>query len=480
VLTNLHIRWIYLAAFLMLAVGFIAIALDALWLLSLPLVPVVYYFVVYKPQYVLYFLAFSTPLSVHLFEERISTINLSIPTEPLIILLVVLVLFKILKAKSFKQPELTAALSLILISDLAWVFITSLTSTMPLISFKFLVSKIWYLVVFYFLLSRLFQNVRFAKVFIWCFVLATVILATYTLYMHSKGSFSRDYAYTAMRPFLPDHGMYAACISFSVPILFVFSLHGGVLKYNLFQRAFAAGLFLYMTLAVALSFTRASWVSLVIAFAVYAVLQLKIRFKYLVFLAVFVVGALAYNFDDILTDLSRNKKESDDNIENHLQSVSNVSSDPSNLERLNRWSSGLRMFEEKPIFGFGPGTYTFQYGIYQLPHQMTIISTNTGSLGGIHSEYLRPLAESGALGALLFLTLVVAVFYLGFRQYYTLKEEDKVLSLAVFLSLVTYLAHAVLNNYSEFDKIAVPFYSFMAVLTALQIKNNYVEKAKQE
>lgn len=479
-LAKLHIRWVYIVAFCMLAVGLVGVVLDALWVLGLPLIPVVYYALVYKPKYVLYFLAFSTPLSVHLFEERVSTLNLSLPTEPLIILMVVLVLFKLLKTKTIVKPELTAVLSILLLSDLAWILITSLTSTMPIISFKFLVSKIWYVVVFYFLLSRLFQHTKFARIFIWCFVLSSVILATYTLYKHSLGSFSRDYAYTAMRPFLPDHGMYAACISFSVPVLFVFAVHGGIFKYSLIQRMVAAALFLYMTVAVALSFTRASWVSLVIAFGVYVVLQLKIKFKYLILLAVMVVGGLAYNMDDILTDLSRNKKESDDNIENHLQSVSNVSSDPSNLERLNRWSSALRMFEDKPIFGFGPGTYTFQYGVYQLPHQMTIISTNTGSLGGIHSEYLRPLAESGILGALLFVSLVVAIFYLGFRQYYSFTGGDKVLSLAVFLGLTTYLAHAVLNNYSEFDKIAVPFYSFMAVLTALQIKNRYVEKAKQE
>ncbi|MEY2923849.1 MAG: hypothetical protein RLZZ337_389, partial [Bacteroidota bacterium] len=221
--------------------------------------------------------------------------------------------------------------------------------------------------------------------------------------------------------------------------------------------------------AVALSFTRAAWLSLVVSFGVYALLLLKIKFRYVISLALLGAAVLFTNFDHLLTDLSRNKKESDDNIENHLQSVSNVSSDPSNLERLNRWGCGVRMWEDKPFFGFGPGTYTFQYGQYQLPHQMTIISTNAGTLGGVHSEYIRPLAESGTFGAAGWIVIVLAVFALGFKQNRQLRGSAKYLSMAVFLGLVTYFVHSVLNNYTEFDKIAVPLYSFMAVLTAIEI-----------
>ena len=46
----------------------------------------------------------------------------------------------------------------------------------------------------------------------------------------------------------------------------------------------------------------------------------------------------------------------------------------------------------------------------------------------------------------------------------------KILSLAAFLGIITYFAHALLNNYSEFDKIAVPLYSFMAIMTAIDLK----------
>lgn len=474
------IRWLYGAALAFFALCLVGVYLEFYAMLAVPVVLLLLWVLITKPKYILYFLAFATPLSVHLIDERYSTVNLSIPTEPLIILLFIGVLLRLFQVKKLALPEVTSALSILLLVDFGWLTFTAIFSTMPIISAKYVLMRSWYIVVFYFLLSRFFQNERVAKKFIWCFIVSVVILSAYTLIQHSQGAFSRAWAYTAMRPFLPDHGMYAACISFVIPLLFIFTLHGRSLAYGTFLRVICAGLLLFMIVAVALSFTRASWISLVISLGVYLLMVFNVRFKYLVVIAAVAGGALLVNQDNLLTDLSRNKKESDDNIENHLKSIGNVSSDPSNLERLNRWGCAMRMFEEKPIMGWGPGTYTFQYGQFQLPHEMTIISTNLGDLGGMHSEYLRPLSESGILGLVFFVTIVFWVFALGFKHYRVLSGSARYLSMAVFLGLVTYFAHGVLNNYIEFDKIAVPLYSFMAVMTALEINYKNAQKNSSE
>jgi hypothetical protein len=48
------------------------------------------------------------------------------------------------------------------------------------------------------------------------------------------------------------------------------------------------------------------------------------------------------------------------------------------------------------------------------------------------------------------------------------------------LSLMTYYTHAVLNNYSQYDKLAVPLWAFTAIIAALDLyhKNgiNHVKK----
>lgn len=462
-------KWLYLVAIVYLALSLVLVSFDIYYQLLFPVAAFLVYLFIVKPSYVLYFLAFATPLSVQ-WSTPTDSLALSIPTEPLIILVFIGLIFSFFTARKIDASVLKVSLGILLSVDLVWLGVTTVFSTMPLISVKYLMSKIWYLVIFYYFLTNLFRRERSIKIFMWCFVLATVVLAVYTLYNHQQGGFSRTYAYAAMRPFIPDHGMYAACISFSVPILFVFALYGDKLNYGPVLRVIAAGLMAFMIVAVALSFTRASWLSLVLSFGLFVALYLGVKFRHLLILFVAVVGVVIYKFDDINTDLSRNKAESDDNIEEHLQSVSNVTSDPSNMERLNRWSCAYRMFQEKPVFGFGPGTYTFQYGVYQLPHQMTIISTNSGSLGNVHSEYLRPLVESGLIGALMFVLIVLVSINLGFKQFKALEGSAKYLSLAAVLALVTYFAHGVMNNYSEFDKIAVPMYAMLAVLTAFELK----------
>ncbi len=477
---SLDIKRLYTLVGLFFVYCLAAVYFDLLVLLAAPAVLALLWLTITKPKLILYFLAFATPLSVHLIDERVSTTNISLPTEPLIILLFIGVIFKAFSAQKLLVAEVTTILSLLILADFSWLVVTAVNSSIPLISAKYVLMKSWYIVVFYFLLSRYFQNQGMIKKYLWCLIISVIILTLYTMYNHASGGFSREYAYTAMRPFLPDHGMYAACISFIVPILFVFTLHGNSLGYGKILRIVCALLFVYMVIAVALSFTRASWLSLATALLFYLLFLGNVRLKHILMIGAIVVAVIVVNRDSLLIDLSRNKKESDDNIENHLQSVSNVTSDPSNLERLNRWSSAIRLWEEKPLMGWGPGTYTSQYGQFQLPHEMTIISTNAGTLGGVHSEYLRPLAESGIVGLFLYLAFVLYTFVLGFKHQRVLEGSSKYLSLAAFLGLITYFTHGVLNNYTEFDKIAVPLYSFLAILTAIEVAYQHDQKDSKE
>ena len=101
---------------------------------------------------------------------------------------------------------------------------------------------------------------------------------------------------------------------------------------------------------------------------------------------------------------------------------------------------------------------------------MSIISTHAGDLGNVHSEYLRPFAESGLFGGLLWIALVLATMHQGFQVYYEAKRAKiKGLVLGALLGLVTYFIHGFLNNYSEFDKIAVPMWGFIAIIIACKV-----------
>jgi O-antigen ligase len=147
------------------------------------------------------------------------------------------------------------------------------------------------------------------------------------------------------------------------------------------------------------------------------------------------------------------------------------------------------MFKERPLVGFGPGTYMFQYASYQMSHEKTIISTNMGDMGNAHSEYIGPLAEQGILGTLFFIGILVTVFLTATRLYNTLQNKEmKQIVILITLGLATYFVHGLLNNFLDTDKASVPFWGFMAILTAIDIYylpydkggDRFIPESKQE
>jgi len=200
------------------------------------------------------------------------------------------------------------------------------------------------------------------------------------------------------------------------------------------------------------------------------IVLLRIRFHIIVIFS-FVFFALIFNqLEELTYQMGKNKQQSSANISEHMQSISNITNDDSNLERLNRWSCAWRMFLEKPVFGWGPGTYMFQYAPFQVVREKTTISTNMADRGNAHSEYLGPLSESGVFGMLSILAVVVITLVTGFKTYWKLKErKHKILLLSALLGLITYYIHGLLNNFLDTDKASAPFWGFTAIIVAFDI-----------
>jgi O-antigen ligase len=204
---------------------------------------------------------------------------------------------------------------------------------------------------------------------------------------------------------------------------------------------------------------------------IWMLILLKIRFRTMVITAVSLIAIVLLFQNQLVQYMERNEDESSSNLLEHFSSMSNITSDASNLERLNRWGCAIRMFEDKPVFGFGPGTYMFKYAPYQLSRDKTIISTNMGDAGNAHSEYLGPLSESGLGGMLTFLLVVVMVVFTAVKTYSRLNDKRlKGILVSTFLGLVTYYAHGFMNNFLDTDKAAVPFWAFTAMIVWIDLK----------
>jgi len=443
---------------------------DSLIINFLPVALTIILLAVFSVEKLIYLAILFTPLSVPLRNLMPGlSFDMYLPTEPLLFGILLIFLLKVAAERRFDKKILTHPVSIVIFINLAWIFITSLTSTMPVVSFKFLLSRVWFIVGLYLLVIKILKQKDNYEQFIWMYVLPLLVVITYAISRHiGYGLWHKDAAHFVVNPFYNDHTSYGAILAMYIPFLLGMSFGGNK---NKKLKLVSLLVLLILFVAVVLSYSRAAWVSLVAGLMVWGIIKLKIRFRTL-FVTVVTLLAFFFAFENqLVMYLERNSKESSANMMEHISSISNITTDASNLERINRWSCAIRMFRVKPFFGYGPGTYMFKYGPFQVNKERTIISTNAGDGGNAHSEYLGPLAESGVLGMLTFILLIGVVIYTGINAYTRTKDKRlKTIVLAALIGLITYYIHGLMNNFLDTDKASVPFWGFTAIIVAIDLK----------
>lgn len=436
---------------------------------ALPLALGIVLLAVFAFDKLIYLVVFFTPLSLPLKEIMPGlSFDMFLPTEPLLVGILLIFILKFFASGKFDRDILTHPVSLAIYFSLFWMLVTSLTSTMPLVSFKFLLSRIWFIVCFYLLTAKLFESGKNIEKFIWLYTLPLLIVISYATTRHlGYGLWDKQAANFVVNPLYNDHTAYGAALAMYLPFLFGFSF---TKLYSPGVKTFVRIVLAIVLMGLILSYARAAWLSMMAALGIWIIIRLKLRFKPLFITFLIVLSVILVFQNQLLMYLERNDTESSANLTEHISSISNISSDASNLERINRWSCAIRMFEDKPIFGWGPGTYMFNYAPYQLTADRTIISTNSADGGNAHSEYLGPMAESGLLGVITFLILISVVMYTAVHAYTRAKDKRlKTLVMSALLGLITYYIHGILNNFLDTDKLSVPFWGFTAIIVAVDI-----------
>jgi len=267
---------------------------------------------------------------------------------------------------------------------LLWLLITAITSSHPLVSFKFILAKLWFIIPVLFFGTYFFQKNSNRILFLWLFISATVIVICYTLIHHSFYGFGEKEGHWVMSPFFKDHTIYGAIVALVLPLavgLYLYKKQSPLIQVTLIS------LIVIILVGLVLSYTRAAWLSVLGSIGIAMVLYYKVSWKPIAVLAGIGVVVILIQWDRIQMELERNKYEhTTEAFDERLQSAANISTDASNLERINRWSCAIEMFKQRPIMGYGPGTYAFEYAPFQRPENLTIISTNFGDMGNAHSE----------------------------------------------------------------------------------------------
>lgn len=445
------------------------------WIAVIPIFAAILYLTIFSLDTILLLVAFSTPLAIVL-NDKTSGPAISIPGEPLLFGILLIFIFKFIFEGGFDKKILYHPVSIAILFHITWMFITSLTSSNPLVSFKHLLSQLWFIVPFYFLGTQLFKNIKNIKRFVWLYMFTLFVVIVYTIERHAENGWTQKAAHWVMIPFYNDHTAYAAVLALFIPPMIAFMRD----RYASFRERFGAGFMVMMLLtAIILSYTRAAWLSLIVVFIIYFIYIFRIKFYNVLLITAGLATVFLLFRSDIFMKLEKNRQDSATDFNKHIQSISNISTDASNLERINRWNSAIRMFEDRPFWGWGPGTYQFNYAPFQKSSEMTIISTNAGDRGNAHSEYIGPLAESGVLGMMAMIAIVFTFIYRASKMYSSSKDPYvRTLTLGILLGLITYFVHGVLNNFLDTDKLAVPVWAFIAMIVALDVYHNKTSEIK--
>lgn len=438
---------------------------DNLLLSLLPLVGLVVLLFVVRFETALLCMALLTPFAVDF--AFFPKMELSMPVEPMMILFTLMFFFRVMVSRSYDRRLLRHPVTLCLLASLVWMLVTACFSQLPLVSFKYWLARIWFVTPFFFAAAQLFRDHTRIRQFFWCYaigLIAVVLLAT----AKTVGNFSDlQTLHRVMRPFYNDHTAYGCVIALFLPAMFGFLFSREVRGW---KRLIVLGALAILLTGLMFSYCRAAWISVLGVIGVYVLIRLGMKVKWMVMLFGLGVGLFFYHQSDVLYQLGKNHQDSSYDLAGQIKSMSNISTDASNLERLNRWASALRMWKESPVVGCGPGTYQFLYAGYQRSYQLSTISTNAGNLGNAHSEYIGPMTEQGIPGVLLVVAVFLTTFATGVRVYRTARDKQVAnMALAFTLSLLTYYIHGVFNNFLDTDKLSVPFWAFTAVIVALDV-----------
>ncbi len=408
------------------------------------------------------------PLSVGITDVG-GGLGLSIPDEPMLLIAAGGIVLLMLQKKINPIPFLLHPIGIVIVLQMLWAFVSSLNSTHGDISSKFMAARIVYILVFYIGFGTLFLNVgrivQFFKAHLW----GLIPLMLYAIIHLSQYGLSRKSSPIMADPFYDDHTLLGACLAMVLPWAGWLVLQEKAMGSPRRRRVFYGLLMALVVVTLILSFSRAAWISIVVIGGFYLILRFRIRFRYLLMALLLVAGTAWLTRDAIVSRMQDNENVSGEDVLTTAASVTNVSTDDSNKERVNRWACAVAMFEDRPLMGFGPGTYEREYGSYQVLSQMTRISTWAGDRGDAHSEYLGVLSEQGIPGLLFLGGLFLMSLHVGMRiAYHHPDPLKRGLAVAILLGLSTYYFHGFVNDFLDIDKAAVLFWGMMGMLAALE------------
>ena len=254
-------------------------------------------------------------------------------------------------------------------------------------------------------------------------------LATWVDPESSLSKTTRVYSYLGNPNLLAGYILPAVILSF----IAIFAWRSG------FTKALALTMFIVNSACLILTFSRGGWIGLVASFLVLLVLLLYWWSIYMppfwrtwslpiLLISLGTVSVLAVLFVPPVRE--------------RVLSIFAGRGDSSNNFRINVWMAAIEMIKDRPVIGIGPGNSAFNqiYPLYQRPN-FTALSA--------YSVFLEIAVETGLIGFVCFIWLLIVTFNSGLVQLRRLRQQRNVQGLwliAGIVTLVGMLGHGVVDT----------------------------------
>jgi O-antigen ligase len=416
-------------------------------------------------------LLFTLPFSMEY--QVAETLGTDFPDELLMWLVTGLFLcYWLYRPRAISKQVWSHPLTVLLIISVIWAIMCSLFSTQPLLSFKFLLAKGWYIGAFVIAPLILFRRKQMIRMAGWALSLAMIIVTLTTFIRHFSYGFTFASINLALEPFFRNHVNYSAMLVCVLPILAAY--RSAVTSTR--KRKITTIILIILLLALFFSYARGAWLALFIGIASALMIRKKKLITAYITVIVIVLAALFWvRSDDRYLDYAPDYQTTiwHADFREHLAATYQMK-DVSTAERFYRWIAGLRMIKDNWVTGYGPNSFYHNYKSYTVPAFKTWVSNNP-ERSTVHNYFLLIAIEQGIPGLLIFLILAGCLLYYAQHLYHrTTDDFYKRLAMTAGIIMTMILTVNFLSDLVETDKIGSLFFLCLSLLvvTDLNTRSN--------
>ncbi len=457
--------------FPLLAVVFIVAAGAAVFteqylLTAIPFAIILFYLGWQNRNLVFLLLLFTLPLS---FEYSFSSsLGTDFPDEMLMLFVSGLfIAYWVCSPGAISKETLRHPLLFLLLASVGWMIVSVLFSTHPVISVKFLLAKCWYIGAFVLAPMIIFREKKFIRISAATIAGAMFLITVMVMIRHFGDGFRFANINDAVTPFFRNHVNYSAMLVCLIPVMVAF--FNGTKKKG--QKFFLLVAILVCLAALFFSYARGAWAALIAGLLAFWLIKRKMLFYSYVIGVFIILTALFW-----LKSNDRYLKYTNDynntifhtNFTEHLIATYKLK-DVSTAERFYRWIAGVRMIKDKPLTGYGPNTFYYNYKGYAVPAFKTWVSNNNDR-STVHNYFLLTVIEQGIPGLLLLLVLFGAMLYYAQYLYRRIKDpfyKTTALTTGVIITMI--IVVNLLSDLIETDKIGSLFFLCLATLIVTDV-----------